>query len=91
MKPTYAVGSTADEPLLGTERYPMTVTEGEYDALKHSVTVIDALWYFEESYDALLQNAVEFEIAVAQLALSVVRRFEAVWLLPKGRLLIICG
>ena len=28
MKPTYAVGSTADEALLGTERYPMIVIEG---------------------------------------------------------------
>jgi hypothetical protein len=31
------------------------------------VAVIDTLWYLEESYDVLLQNAVELEVAVARL------------------------
>jgi hypothetical protein len=34
MKAIYGVESTVDEALLGTERYPKTVSEEEYDALR---------------------------------------------------------
>ncbi|MER9841776.1 hypothetical protein NKJ59_11050 [Mesorhizobium australicum] len=56
------------EDSLGPEEdYPREITVAEYDELAEAVEVIDALWFIEEYYDNLLQNAVDFETAVARL------------------------
>lgn len=68
MMTTYLIRSTADETILSAGGYPVTLSQVEYDELRRAIGVIDALWYLEESYDTLLQNAVELETAVAYLA-----------------------
>lgn len=64
---TYSVKSTADKSLLDAGSYPATLSRTEYDELRQAINVIDALWYLEESYDVLLQNAIELETTVAHL------------------------
>jgi hypothetical protein len=48
--------------------YPGDLTVDEYDELRDAMEVVDALWFVEESYDNMLQNAVDFEIAVERQA-----------------------
>lgn len=68
MATTYAIRSTAtEEGLLPTGEYPAALSEVQYDELRRAIMVIEALWYLEESYDVLLQNAVDLEVAVARL------------------------
>jgi hypothetical protein len=61
---------TADEALLCAGDYPATLSQAEYDKLQQAIRVIDALWYLEERYDVLLQNAIELETEVARQAAS---------------------
>lgn len=43
------------------------ISDEQYRQLSIASSVVGALWYFEESYDILLQNAIEFQTAVARL------------------------
>lgn len=67
MPASYEIGSTAEESVLGTDMYPVTLSAAEYDDLKHAIGVIEALWYLEEAYDTVLQNGIELETDVARL------------------------
>jgi hypothetical protein len=68
MTASYLIESTVDKTLLGADGSPMMLSQAEYDALQQAIGVIGTLWYLEESYDVLLQNAVEMETAVAHQA-----------------------
>jgi hypothetical protein len=67
MTASYDIGSTAEESVLRTDMYPLTLSAAEYDDLKQAIGVIAALWYLEEAYDTVLQNAIELETDVARL------------------------
>jgi hypothetical protein len=70
MTATYVISSTADEALLSTGGYPTSLSPAEYDELHRAISVVGTLWSVEESYDALLQNAVDLETAVARLEVT---------------------
>ncbi|MCK1446740.1 hypothetical protein IVB43_30690 [Bradyrhizobium sp. 48] len=67
MATIYAIESTAETPDLSTGDYPTVLSEVQHGELSRAVAVIDVLWYLEESYDVVLQNAVELEVAVARI------------------------
>jgi hypothetical protein len=70
MTVTFVVVSISDDAPLPTGNYPKTLSQAQYDELRQAIGVVDALWYLEESYDVLLQNAIELETAVARLEAS---------------------
>jgi hypothetical protein len=67
MTENFAIETGADRASLPPGDYPAALSSSECDELRRAVGVIDALWFLEESYDVLLQNGIEFEIAVARL------------------------
>jgi len=64
---TYAISSSLEQELLSTGEYRVSLSRAEYDELHRAIGVVGTLWYLEESYDVLLQNAVELETAVGRL------------------------
>jgi hypothetical protein len=67
MTATYLVESAADNSLPGASNYPTALSPADYDELQQAVGVINALWFVEEFFDSLLQNAIELETTVAAL------------------------
>lgn len=47
--------------------YPVEISAADYDQLRNALEVLDTLWFIEEFFDNLLQNAVDFETASGRI------------------------